>query len=62
MTEAVPWIMVQSWLWSSEIADKKNTVVIWAGAISYLDMLGKLQKWVCRIIDPLLAASQIVGS
>ena len=28
--------------------DKKNTVVIWAGAICYLDMLGKLQEWFYR--------------
>ena len=23
MSEAVPWIMAQSWLWGSQIADKK---------------------------------------
>ena len=31
---------------------------IWAGATScYLDLLDKLQKWICRIVVPSLAAS-----
>ena len=31
---------------------------VWAGAPScYLDLLDKLQKWICRIVGPLLAAS-----
>ena len=31
---------------------------VWAGAPScYLELFGKLQKWICRIIGPLLAAS-----
>ena len=31
---------------------------IWAGAPScYLGLLNKLQKWICRIVDPSLAAS-----
>ena len=31
---------------------------VWAGACScYLELLDKLQKWICRIIGPLLVAS-----
>ena len=31
---------------------------VWAGApIYYLELLDKLQKWICSIIDPSLAAS-----
>ena len=31
---------------------------VWAGALScYWDLLGKLQKWMCRIVGPSLAAS-----
>ena len=31
---------------------------VWAAAPScYLDLLGKLQKWICRIVGPSLAAS-----
>ena len=31
---------------------------VWAGAPScYLDFLDKLQKWICRIVGPSLAAS-----
>ena len=31
---------------------------VWAGAPScYLDLLDNLQKWICRIVDPSLAAS-----
>ena len=31
---------------------------VWAGALScYLDLVDKLQKWICRIVGPLLAAS-----
>ena len=58
LTDTVIWIVFQSWSWVSQIADKKNTVVIWTEApICYLDMLGKLQKQVCEIVGPLLAAS-----
>ena len=31
---------------------------VWAGALScYLELLGKLQKWICRIVGASLAAS-----
>ena len=31
---------------------------VWAGAPSYyLELLGKLQKWICRTVGPSLAAS-----
>ena len=36
---------------------------VWAGAPScYLDLLDKLQKRVCRIVGPSLAASSLAGS
>ena len=35
----------------------ENCCHVWAGAPScYLDMLDKLQKWVCRTVGPSLAA------
>ena len=60
--------MAQSWLWGSKIAVKKNLRYghvwrmeccchFWAGAPScYSKFLHKLQKWICNIIGPSLAA------
>ena len=36
----------------------ENCCHVWAGALGcYLELLDKLQKWICRTVGPLLATS-----